>query len=282
VHGVHPTDLEALTTGCRTSVLFAPKGVSAGWAAADPAKPDDFLRLGENLAVYATGADPLPDRLHTATILQVPPEETAPRDAVRIGQVQHTGDWQPRPLALPKLLKDLAEKSGVSVYGRPVPVKLGETDLGKLPVLYMVGHYSVTLSAAEKAALRAYLERGGVLWAEACCGRAAFDRSLRTLVAEILPGSPLEELPPDHGLYSGKVGSKIERVAYSDAVMAESPKLDRPVLFGAEHGGHLVVVYSPYGIGPGLDGLRTPGSRTLAPDDAKRVATNILLYALTF
>lgn len=99
---------------------------------------------------------------------------------------------------------------------------------------------------------------------------------------EILPDAPLEELGPDHALYSGKVGTKIEKVAYSDAVRNDSPDLARPVLFGATRGGHLVVIYSPYGIGAGLDGLRTFGSRCLAPEDAKRLAANILLYALTY
>jgi hypothetical protein len=41
-------------------------------------------------------------------------------------------------------------------------------------------------------------------------------------------------------------------------------------------------VYSPYGIGAGLDGIRTYGARALEPDDAKRLATNILLYGLTY
>jgi len=281
-HQVKPAGLEVLATGCRASVVLAPKGLGDGWAAADPAKPDDALRLGENLALYATGSDPLPDRLQVAKVLRLPPETEAPRGVVRIGQVQHDGDWQPRPFALPALLKDLAERFGLTVLSRPVPVRLADPDIDKFPILYMTGHYTFTLTAEEKAALKGYLERGGVLWAEACCGRAAFDKALRDLVKEVLPESPLAELAADHPLYSGKVGTPITKVAYSDAVKNESPDLARPVLLGAERGGHLVVVYSPYGIAAGLDGLRTFGSRCLAPDDAKRLAENIVLYALTY
>jgi hypothetical protein len=274
--------LEVLATGCRASVVLATQGIADGWGQADPARPDEALRLGENLALYATGTDPLPDRLHAAAMAQVVREDAAPRDAARIGQIQHNGDWQPRPLAIPKLLKDVADKFGVAVYSKPVPVRLTDPDLGKFPVLYMTGHYTFTLAPEEKAALQAYLERGGVLWAEACCGRAAFDKSLRELAREILPGSPLAELPADHDLYGGKVGVRIEKVAYSDAVKAETPDLVRPVLFGAKRGGHLVVIYSPFGLGTGLDDIRIHGARCLAPDDAKRLAANILLYAMTY
>ncbi|MCX5771310.1 MAG: hypothetical protein NTZ09_13725, partial [Candidatus Hydrogenedentes bacterium] len=70
-------------------------------------------------------------------------------------------------------------------------------------------------------------------------------------------------------------------VEYSPAVKAESPDLKRPVLYALERGGHTVMIYSPYGISCGLDGIRTWGARAYSPEDAKRVAANIILYALT-
>jgi len=99
-------------------------------------------------------------------------------------------------------------------------------------------------------------------------------------VTDMFPDARLEELPPDHDLYSGKVGTRIKQVGYSPAAKAELPELDQPVLLGLERGGHLVMVFSPYGLADGLDGLRTFGARTVAPDDARRLAINILLYAL--
>ena len=101
-------------------------------------------------------------------------------------------------------------------------------------------------------------------------------------MAGLFPDSPFEELPPDHPIYSGKVGTPISTVAYSSAVKTESPDLARPVLYGLVRNGHLVIVYSPYGMAEGLDGLKTYGARAYAPEDARRLALNILLYALTF
>lgn len=280
VHRVAPAGLEVMNVGCRAAIVLAPKGLGDEWAAADPSRPNDALRFGENLAVYATGGSPLADRLSTAAPVQMPPETAPPPDALRIGQIQHDGDWQPRPYALPALLKELAERHGVVVYNRPVPIRLTDPNLGNFSVLYLTGHYAFRLSDAERAALKGYLERGGFVWAEACCGRPAFDKALRQLVKELMPDAELKQLPADHDIYSGKVGTRIEHVAYSPVVKAESPELTRPVLLGLERDGHLVMVYSPYGLATGLDGLKTWGARSLAPDDARRLAVNIVLYAL--
>jgi hypothetical protein len=141
----------------------------------------------------------------------------------------------------------------------------------------MTGHYTFHLSDAEVAALKEYLDRGGVLVAEECCGRAAFDKALRGLVAQMSPDGQLKELPADHQIYRNPTAGSIEAVTYSPAVQAESPELKRPVLLGLVREGHLVFVYSPYGLAPGLDGIKTYGARCLAPDDARHLAVSIFL-----
>ena len=279
-HRVAPIPLEVLNVGCRAAVVLAPKGLADGWAAGDPQRPNDALALGENLALYATGASPLADRLAAAAIMQLPPDQPPPRGAWPLGQVQHNGDWNPRPYAMPRLLKDVADRFGVAVFNRPVPVRLTDPNLGRMPILYMTGHYAFQLSDAERAALKAYLDHGGFLWAEACCGRKAFDAAFRDLVKQMFPDAAMDELKGDHTIFSGKVGVAIPTVAYSPAVQAESPDLKRPVLLGLERGGHLAIVYSPYGLAPGLDGIKTYGARTLEPEDARRLAVNVLLYVM--
>lgn len=283
VHRLTPKRIEVMNIGCRAAVVLAPKGLGDLWAAAHPDRADDALRFGENLAVYATGGDTLPDRLSVATVLEMPAEPDAsapPRAAHRIGQIQHDGQWRPRPYAAAALLKDLAERFGVSINSRPIPVRLADPNRGEFDILYLTGHDTFRLSDEEQAALKQFLDQGGFLWVHACCGREAFDKAVRELVTDMFPGAQLEELLPDHDLYSGKVGTRIESVTYSPAVKATSADLDRPVLLGLERGERLVMVYSPYGLADGLDGLRTFGARTVAPDDARRLAINILLYAL--
>ena len=283
VHRLVPKDIEIMAVGCRAAVVLAPKGIGDAWAAANPERANDALRFGENLAVYATGGERLPDRLTVATLLEMPAEAEpvlVARGASRIGQIQHDGDWRPRPYAMPALLKDLSERFGVAINSRPIPVRLAEANRGAFDILYLTGHYAFHLSDAERAAMRQFLEEG-FLWVHSCCGREAFDKAVRDLAADLFLDAELKELPPDHDLYSGKVGARIEEVEYSPALKAELPELDKPVLLGLERGGRLVMVYSPYGLADGMDGIKTFGARTLAPDDARQLAINILLYAKT-
>jgi hypothetical protein len=280
VHKVPPQRLEILNTGCRAAVILAPEGLAERWAAADPAAPNEALMMGENIAAYATGTKPLPDRLATAALMQLPPDEPPPRAGWVVGQIEHEGDWNPRPFALPRLFKELAEQHGVVIMNRPVPVRLGQTDLAGKNILYLTGHYAFHLGDDEVTALKAYLERGGVLVAEACCGRAPFDVAMNDLVKKMFPDAALKDLPADHPIFRGAAGSPIGAVTYSSAVQAESPTLNRPVLKGVELNGHLVIVYSPYGLASGLDGMKTYGTRCLEPNDAHRLAVNIFLNVM--
>jgi hypothetical protein len=282
VHRVDPKalGLEALGVGCRVGVVLATRGLGDAWAVANPGRPDDALRFGENLAAYAAGGAALPDRLAEPDVRTLPEADPSARADLRVGQIQHGGQWNPRPFALPNVLEDLARRFAVRVASRPEPVRLAEADLSRYNVLYLTGHGAIDLADADRAALKGYLARGGFLWAHACCGRPEFDKAVRGLVVAMFPGQTLDRLPADHPLLAGKVGTPVRSVAYSEAVRAETPDLKEPVLYGLDRGGHLVLVYSPYGLADGMDGLRTYGARAVAPADARHLAINVLLYGL--
>src|SRR5262249_50270954 len=82
--------------------------------------------------------------------------------------------------------------------------------------------------------LRQYVEQGGFLLAEACCGEAAFDKGFRDLMKRLFPDYPLKRLPPDHPLW-----------AASDKFAIPPEKRGQFELWGIEMGCRTVVVYSP-------------------------------------
>jgi hypothetical protein len=49
--------------------------------------------------------------------------------------------------------------------------------------------------------LKRYVEEGGFLVAEACCGDEEFTKSFTQLVGRIFPGSTLKKLPPEHAIW---------------------------------------------------------------------------------
>jgi hypothetical protein len=109
-------------------------------------------------------------------------------------------------------------------------VKALAAALREAPVVFFNGHAAAP-RGKEEAILKEYLAGGGLVFAEACCGEAAFDRDFRDLMKRLFPDDPLRPLPPDHPLWkaSGK--------------FAVGPK-DCP-LEGITRGGRTVVVYSP-------------------------------------
>jgi hypothetical protein len=79
-------------------------------------------------------------------------------------------------------------------------------DLLESPIIFMSGNGSFVMNDFQKDALKKYLENGGFLFADACqgegCRPAEFNRSFRTLMAELFPDSPLEPLPENHPVWT--------------------------------------------------------------------------------
>lgn len=296
-----PPPMFGVDLACRTSILYSPRDLSCLWqqqAINVPAMRDPTIRafkMGANLAAYAAGREPLRGKLDEVQLpgAREKVEEKTIRGAVQVAQVMHTGDWRPCVYAMPNLTARLRDHAGLDVVTRTEPLRLGDPNLYSHPVLFMTGHHKFELTAKEKADLKAYLERGGFLFAEACCGRPAFDESLRALMAELFPKAPLAALPDDHPIITGGNGTgfKLTRIKYKAAALAESPNLDKPVLLAVTLGKRPAVIYSPYSLGCSLDGMmcgncrgvagKAPDARAGELSDAEKLGINIVLFALT-
>jgi hypothetical protein len=77
------------------------------------------------------------------------------------------------------------------------------SDLLQSPIAYITGHKSPLrrFTAVEKELLKKYVENGGFLLAEACCGSKEFDRGFRDLARELWPENDLVDLPAEHGVW---------------------------------------------------------------------------------
>ena len=104
-------------------------------------------------------------------------------------------------------------------------------DMLQAPIAYINGHEAPVFSRAAKATLREYVEQGGVIVAEACCGRKAFDTGFRALMLEIFPerDTELHPLAEDHAVWRSKY--RLDPTTHP--------------LWGIEQGCRTVVIYSP-------------------------------------
>jgi hypothetical protein len=129
------------------------------------------------------------------------------------------------------------------------------------PIVYFNGHLAPTFTQAEEKALKKYVEQDGFIMAEACCGRAEFDRGFRDLVKRLFPDMPLKPLDQAHPIWH----------AHSRITPGDPFKLE-----GIERDGKTLVVYSPQDLSCLWEANQFDSGRGQA---AFRLGANIVAYA---
>ena len=133
-------------------------------------------------------------------------------------------------------------------------------ELSKSSVVYFNGHEAPQFKPLEVQLLKQYVEQGGFVFAEACCGRKEFDAGFRELMREIFPDNALKPLPAEHPIWRAH---------------AMVPPGSLP-LEGIDYGCKTVVVYSPQDLSCYWEGnLAKEGRGQLA----FRLGGNIIAYA---
>jgi hypothetical protein len=137
------------------------------------------------------------------------------------------------------------------------------SDLLQAPILYINGHKNprLRLSGTEKSLLKKYVDNGGFILAEACCGKREFDEGFRDLVKELWPDNKLEPLSGSHPIWT----------AYHPVKPGQPYKL-----WGLEMGCKTVLVYSPQDLSCRWESNKTNDGEVL---QAFRLGANIIAYA---
>lgn len=151
----------------------------------------------------------------------------------------------------------------------------------------MHGRYRFQLPVQQQDALREYLKRGGVLFADACCGSTQFDRSFRDLARQLFPDQELKIIPPDHELYAATTGHEIREVTRRrlvpgelNAALTMQTEKGSPLLEGVEIDGRLAIIYSRHDISCALEHQASLSCDGYLEKDAARLAVNVVLYSM--
>lgn len=286
---VNPTGfpLEGIEMGCKTVVVYSPVPLAGWWEANlhdhEP-RGKSVFRLAGNIIAYATGLEaPRPRLTETAVVVLEPEGRKVPRGYLKVAQLRHEGDWQPAPRAMTNLLAHLRDKAGLDVVLQPEALRPNHPDLVDYRFLYLHGRAPFEFSADEVRNLRNHLETGGLLFADACCGRKGFDAAFRALAARLFPDKKLEAIPPEDDLYSKDLnGSEIVSVrcrTESSGQPAEFRDLP-PQLEGIKVNGRWAVIYSRYDIGCALEKHQSTDCLGHDYPSALRLGSAAILYAL--
>ena len=101
------------------------------------------------------------------------------------------------------LMEHLRQKGGLDVTLQTEPILLGDADnVADFKFFYMHGRTDFRIGDDGIANLRANLQTGGLLLADACCGKKAFDRAFRAFIEKVFPDQKLERIPLTDDLFS--------------------------------------------------------------------------------
>ena len=280
-----PSKLMGISMGCKVVLMYSPQDLSCRWESnnLENGAVREAFRLGANIIAYATGMEPPRPRLtQTQVAASKDPANPTQRGYFHVGQLKHGGNWQPAPLAMRNLMDHLNKLAGLDVVLKTQTLNLDTENLNDYKFIYMHGRDEFKMDPDRLADLRFNLKTGGLLFADACCGREQFDKSFRVFMEQLFPDRKLEEVPLDDILFSKELngialtGDSIK----CRTTAGKEPTRMAPALEGIKINNRWVVLYSKYDIGCALE--RHQSSECLGYDtgSAFKLAGAAALYLL--
>jgi len=295
VFAANPPELYGVDFGCRTAIVYAPFDHACRWQKwtkydISTRRPDvksqiaQSMNLGVNIIAYATNRE-LVSKLDRPPALAADVGDNAARSAIEIARLRHTGGWDAAPNALRHLQGSLS-KLGYLMATTSPNVPATDEALRQYPIAYMHGRKNFAFNQAERDGLRSYLENGGVLIADACCGSTQFDASFRDMIEKTF-GKPLERIPVTHEIFNmAQLGHDVRSVSRRIPTTTQGGSLSveesigEPILEGLKINDRYVVLYSKYDISCALEQQNTQTCAGYSRLDAARLAANMVIYAL--
>ncbi len=275
--------LEGIEKGCKIVVVYSPQDLSCLWESnrVDNGRGILAFRLGANIVAYATGMELPKPRLTPAEIIRNRDTDTKiPRGVLKVAQLKYGEDWRPAPNAMRNLMNYLADKPRLEVAVENDPVFPSSENLLDYRFLYMHGRRDFTLSDQAMDNLRSDLQIGGLLLADACCGKKAFDTAFREFIKKLFPNEKLEPIPITDELYSKELNGQeiatVRRRQEGNTDLRNQP----PFLEGIKYKNRWIVIYSKYDIGCALEKHQSPDCLGHDYDSALKLGSAAVLYAL--
>jgi len=211
--------------GCRTSVVYAPPdppqrprpSLSCLWELSRPGRGQHYpaevqdridaaLILGTNVLAYATNRELRGKEESFRVSSSSEPGDRLARGRVYLAKLRHPGGCNAAPRALANLVELLRREAGVRADARTDLLDLGSPALFDYHLIFMHGRHRFRLTDTERQQLRTYLDRGGMLFADAICGSSAFSESFRQELSALFPEQRLEPIPPDDPIWTRAYG----------------------------------------------------------------------------
>lgn len=290
--------LYGIDSCCRTSVVYCPSNLGCFWElsrgqglqyeAKVQKEMEAMLAIGSNVVAYATNRQ-LRDKLDVPQpVIDESGKNKILRGTLRVAKLQHTGGSDDAPAALANLLRAAGNHLQIRVDPSRILLPATEPKLPDFPALFVHGRNNFKWSENERAAIKEFIENGGVIFGDSICASKEFAQAFEREIKGAFPQARWQRIPPQHPMFGDTFGGfdlsqiKLRQSPKQSANGAMRSQIDTvtPFLEGIEIDGRFVVIFSPNDISCALESNASSDCLGYPSGDAARLGVNILLYAL--
>ena len=286
-------ELLGIHDGMRTILFYAMDDVSCPWQMKAYLSKEYLFQWGINIFTYAmdhgplraklAGREPAPSDRYTENV------RAGSKKTLKMARLEHSGNWAvgSNYAAFQKLTAYVKGQFDVTLdVKEPLqpPFNTGGVAAGNLQgfdIAYLTSSRPFTLSDAERAPLKEFVDKGGFLLAQAAAGAPQAEDSFRAIAKQC--GWDLKPLPKDHPMMTGRMGAAqghdlTQGVEYRRSLRVARAGKPWAELIGIFAGDNLVGIFSPFDLEFSLSPYESYECRGYKQIDAGAVALNILLY----
>lgn len=294
--------LYGIEFGCKTLVVLSTKPIAGYWETNQNSKGtpgEKAFQLGANVVAYATGLEVPRQRGTEVDIIKEKPESDQKRGYLKVAQLKNGSNENDRfsnQGVTRNLLLHMQKTYGLDVSLQTEPMSLGDRDLLNYKFLYMHGREKFDFKDADLKMLKANLDDGGLLFADACCGKKMFDESFRKMIEQMYGKNALvkinveEELDPADPkegpqrirLYSKALNGTAITTVKRRTEAGKGYESVAPDLEGVKVGDRWVVIYSRYDIGCALEKHQSTDCLGHDYESALKLGAAVIQYAIQY
>lgn len=112
--------------------------------------------------------------------------------------------WNQRPRDAANITRWIGRQAERDLNWQIVNLDAPAGEMNDAPILYIAGSEAPIFTDEHRAKLKAYVENGGMIVANADCGGTGFTTAMRKLAGELFAPREFRELPATHVLYTGE------------------------------------------------------------------------------
>jgi hypothetical protein len=196
---------------------------------------------------------------------------------MQLARLKINANWDPEPAGWQRMSAIVRNADLFDLRVTPI-------DLARLNNLFSIAHLTSNddfiLTREQIAALKRYLDGGGLLLFDSAGGSEAGQLAFENVMQQMYPNAKLDPLPADHPIYTGQGfgGANAQQVTYRSFAYQRIGRTNAPRLRALELNHRIAVIDSAEDFSAGLVGYNIDGITGYSANSAATIVRNILLW----